>query len=68
VREYYGLICVYYDADGLEPPYELDPFPAIDSGDYVYRGVHHESVDMHVQEFAENAVVRMPAYMFVIYC
>lgn len=56
VREYYGLICVYYDADGLEPPYELDAFAEIDDGRFVYRGVHHETVNMHLQEFAENSV------------
>lgn len=55
-REYYGHICVYYDAEGREPPYELDPYPQIDSGQFVYRGVHRETVSMHIQEFAENAV------------
>lgn len=56
VREYYGLICIYYDADGQDPPYQLDPFPEIDNGDFVYRGIHHETVNMHIQEFAENSV------------
>lgn len=58
VREYYGLVCVYYDAEGLDYQYELDPYPEIDSGAFVYRGVHYETVNMHIQEFAENSVVR----------
>jgi hypothetical protein len=57
-REYYGHICIYYDAEGRDPPYELDPYPQIDNEQWVYRGVHSETVSMHIQEFAENAVVR----------
>jgi hypothetical protein len=55
------MIFVYYDADGIvDPPYELDPYPFIDDGTFVYRGTCHEVVDMHLQEFSENAVVSGP--------
>ena len=70
-REYYGMVVIYYDADGnLDPPYELDPYQQIDSGQFVYRGTYSEWVDMHIQEFAENAVVgehRLCFSFFIFY-
>lgn len=55
VREYYGQVMMYFDAEGRDPPYELREFPEIDCGDFVYRGSYTETINMHIQEFAENS-------------
>lgn len=53
--DYYGSVCVYFDADRQPPPYELDSCPEIDSGAYVYRGRRQMYAKMHLQDFAENS-------------
>jgi cholesterol 7-dehydrogenase len=56
VTEYHGQICIYYDAEGRDPPYELKRSTDIDSGAMVYHGNMEKVVKMHIQEFAENSV------------
>ena len=54
--EYHGQVCIYFDVEGRQPPYELKRFETIDSGAMVYHGSHSQIINMHLQEFAENSV------------
>ncbi len=71
--EYHGQVCIYFDVEGRQPPYELKRFEAIDSGAMVYHGSHSQIINMHLQEFAENSVdymhfqVRLVAAIFELY-
>lgn len=56
VTEYHGQICVYFDAEGRAPPYQLNRFTEIDSGAMVYHNSYEKVINMHIQEFAENSV------------
>ncbi len=59
VREYYGMLWMYHDISGevVEPPYEPQPHPDIDSGKMCYRGQYTpRDVNMHICEFIENSV------------
>lgn len=56
--EYYGMVLIYHAEHAPDRmSYRLPEQSAIDSGQYVYRGRHDAGeVDMHIIEFAENAV------------
>ena len=53
--EAYGMIWVWYDADGRPPAYEMPIIPGISDGKMAYRGRRDRVVKMHLQEFAENS-------------
>jgi cholesterol 7-dehydrogenase len=62
VREYHGMVVMYYSAQraaGIEqpPPYELDLLGPLLSPSMVFRGAldHPGPVRMHLIEFAENS-------------
>lgn len=55
VLEYHKLVCVWYDAEGRDPPYVPPRIKEIDEGKFVYRGKYDALVKMHIQEFAENS-------------
>ena len=44
-----GIICVWFDAEGREPPYFLEDLPKITSGKWRYRGCSVHYVNVHVQ-------------------
>jgi len=55
VLEYHKLLCVYYHAEGHQPPYLPPRINEIDEGSFVYRGKYDAVIQMHIQEFAENS-------------
>ena len=55
VTEYYGLICIYFDAEGREPEYFPIECPEIDDGRMVERGNMDSRLGMHLLEFCENS-------------
>lgn len=50
------MVCVYFDAEGRAPPYEIPVEPELENGHFVFRGSLSRDVHMHLQEFAENSV------------
>lgn len=59
VREHYGMLWMYHDVSGdvVDPPYEPETLPDIDSGELRYRGKYSpRDVNMHISEFIENSV------------
>ncbi|MXW28423.1 MAG: Rieske 2Fe-2S domain-containing protein [Chloroflexi bacterium] len=58
VKDYYGMIVIYHAEHAPDRVlYRLPTQPSIDSGELIFRGRHAGGeVDMHIIEFAENAV------------
>lgn len=53
VRENWGLILVWYHADGEAPEWHTDSYlPEIEA--YKYHGYTHDTLYIHLQDFAEN--------------
>lgn len=57
VTEYYGMVLMFYHADGEDPPYGPPRVTALGKspGAYPARGTFQTRVNMHIQEFAENS-------------
>jgi len=55
MREYNGLICIYYHSEGKPPTHEPLEITEITNGQLTYRGSWERDVYMHLQEFAENS-------------
>ena len=58
VQDYYGMIVIYHAEHApVRVLYRLPAQPSIDSGELIFRGRQTAGeVDMHIIEFAENAV------------
>ncbi|KAJ3095791.1 hypothetical protein HDU97_006492 [Phlyctochytrium planicorne] len=54
VREFAGIIVIYFDAEGREPLYEPRPFPLEGKAHYHVTN-RTATLPMHIQDFAENA-------------
>jgi len=55
-REWAGQIVIWFDAEKRQPLYEPPIVPELQEGaGYVWRGTYQQEVQMHIQEFAENA-------------
>lgn len=58
VTEWYGNVCVWFHADGLDPSYCLPPIAALSdspSGSVRFCGEMEAHVNMHIAEFADNS-------------
>jgi 3-ketosteroid 9alpha-monooxygenase subunit A len=56
VREKNGLVVMYYDADGREPPYELPDLPQIGDADWTPLEIRRWTVKSRWLDMNENAV------------
>ncbi|KAJ3214217.1 hypothetical protein HDU67_001969 [Dinochytrium kinnereticum] len=54
VREFAGIVCIYFDAEGREPLYEPRPFP-LEGKQFYSVSSRSSTLNMHIQDFAENA-------------
>lgn len=55
VFEFANMICVFYHINSEKPDYYPAPLPEIDSGRMVQYHTWEQIIDMHIQDFAENA-------------
>ena len=55
VHEYADMICIFYHCEGEEPDYFPIPLPEIDNGSMARYHIWQSDLDMHIQDFAENA-------------
>jgi len=55
VIEYGQMICVFYHIDRELPKYKPIPLPEVDEQGFVDHGSWCQDVNMHIQDFAENA-------------
>uniref|UniRef100_A0A7S2SU68 cholesterol 7-desaturase n=1 Tax=Rhizochromulina marina TaxID=1034831 RepID=A0A7S2SU68_9STRA len=55
VCEYYGQVLVWYHSKAMAPTYYPPEQPELSQGQFVYSGTFSTAVNMHIQEFSENA-------------